>query len=105
MDDKLLIVESPTKARTLERYLKGKGFTVLSSNGHILDLPKKSLSIDIENDFNPTYAVIKGKSRILKKIKDAAKTAENIYLATDPDREGEAISFHLAQKIGKKVVP
>jgi DNA topoisomerase-1 len=105
MDDKLLIVESPTKARTLERYLKGKGFTILSSNGHILDLARKSLSIDIENDFNPTYAVIKGKSKILKKIKDAAKTAESIYLATDPDREGEAISFHLAQKIGKKVVP
>jgi DNA topoisomerase-1 len=105
MKDKLLIVESPTKARTLERYLKGKGFTILSSNGHIVDLPKKSLSVDLEHDFKPTYVTIKGKTKILKAIKEAAKTAENIYLATDPDREGEAIAFHIAQQIDKKTVP
>lgn len=105
MSNKLLIVESPTKARTLERFLKGKGFTILSSNGHIVDLPKKSLSVDLEHDFKPTYVTIKGKSKILKAIKEAAKTAEKIYLATDPDREGEAIAFHIAQKIDKKTVP
>lgn len=105
MNTKLLIVESPTKARTLERYLKGKGFNILSSNGHIVDLPKKSLSVDLEHDFKPTYVTIKGKNKIMKAIKDAATTAQEVYLATDPDREGEAIAFHIAQRIGGKIVP
>jgi DNA topoisomerase-1 len=102
---KLLIVESPTKARTLDRYLKGTGFTVISSNGHIIDLPKSKLSVDIKNNFKPTYDTIKGKSRIVSMIKKAAKDSSEIYLATDPDREGEAIAYHITQIIQKKIVP
>ncbi len=105
MSNKLLIVESPTKARTIERYLRGKGFTVLSSNGHIKDLPKNKLSVDIKNDFKPTYEVIKGKSKIVKTLKRAAKDVSQIFLATDPDREGEAIAYHITQEIGERKVP
>jgi len=102
---KLLIIESPTKARTLERYLKGKGYTILSSNGHIIDLPKNKLSVDVENNFKPTYAIIKGKTKLIKQLRKAAKDASSIFLATDPDREGEAIAHHLAQEIAEKIVP
>ena len=105
LSDKLLIVESPTKARTLERYLRGKGYNILSSNGHIMDLPKNKLGVDIENGFKPTYDVIKGKLKIVKIIKKAAKNASSIFLATDPDREGEAIAYHIAQKIDERKVP
>jgi len=105
LNDKLLIVESPTKARTIGKYLSGKGYNVLSSNGHIKDLPKNKISVDVKNGFKPTYEIIKGKIRIVKAIAKAAKSASHIYLATDPDREGEAIAYHIAQEIGQKRVP
>ena len=91
----LVIVESPTKSRTLTKFL-GRGFSVLASNGHIMDLPKSELGVDLENDFEPKYVPIRGKSAALAKIKTAAKTADRIFLAPDPDREGEAIAWHLA---------
>ncbi|MEK7702349.1 MAG: type I DNA topoisomerase [Nitrospirota bacterium] len=94
----LLIVESPTKARTISKYL-GKKFRVLASVGHIKDLPKSRLGINIEQGFEPEYIVIKGKTSVLKEIKKAAKEASNIYLASDPDREGEAIAWHIAEEL------
>src|SRR5207244_10655168 len=90
----LVIVESPTKSRTLTKFL-GRGFSVLASNGHIMDLPKSELGVDLENDFEPKYVPIRGKTNALAKIKAAAATAERIFLAPDPDREGEAIAWHL----------
>ena len=92
----LVIVESPAKAKTIEKYL-GKDFQVLASMGHLRDLPKSSLSVDVKNDFEPVYQPIKGKEEIIKSLKKAAKDANMVYLATDPDREGEAISWHLKQ--------
>ena len=92
----LVIVESPAKAKTIEKYL-GKDFQVLASMGHLRDLPKSSLSVDVKNDFEPVYQPIKGKKEIIKSLKKAAKDADMVYLATDPDREGEAISWHLKQ--------
>lgn len=97
MGKKLVIVESPAKAHTIEKYL-GTDFTVLSSVGHIRDLAKSGpggLGVDVENNFQPKYTVIKGKKKVITQLKKAAKEAEEIYLATDPDREGEAISWHL----------
>jgi DNA topoisomerase-1 len=94
----LVIVESPTKAKTIEKYL-GKGFTVEASMGHVKDLPKSTLGVDTDNDFEPEYVVIPGKEKILIKLKKLAKTADMIYLAPDPDREGEAIAFHLAEEL------
>jgi DNA topoisomerase-1 len=94
----LVIVESPTKSRTLTKFL-GRGFTVLASNGHIMDLPKSRLGVDVESDFEPEYVPIRGKSQALSRIKTAARSAERIYLAPDPDREGEAIAWHLASAL------
>lgn len=91
---KLVIVESPSKAKTIKKYL-GSDFEVIASQGHIIDLPVSKLAVDIENNFKPEYKVMKGKAKIVKEIKDAAKGKEKIYLATDPDREGEAIAWHL----------
>ena len=91
----LVIVESPTKSRTLTKFL-GRGFTVMASNGHIMDLPKSKLGVDLENGFEPQYEPIKTKQATLAKLEAAAKNAERIYLAPDPDREGEAIARHLA---------
>jgi len=91
----LVIVESPTKSRTLTKFL-GRGFSVLASNGHIMDLPKSELGVDVENDFEPEYVPIRGKAAALTKIREAARLADRIYLAPDPDREGEAIAWHLA---------
>ncbi len=91
----LVIVESPTKSRTLTKFL-GRGYSVLASNGHIMDLPKSELGVDLDNDFEPKYVPIRGKSGALTKIKAAAKNADRIFLAPDPDREGEAIAWHLA---------
>jgi DNA topoisomerase-1 len=91
----LVIVESPTKSRTLMKFL-GKGFTVMASNGHVMDLPKSKLGVDIENGFAPQYEPIKTKHQTLAKLQAAAKTADRIFLAPDPDREGEAIAWHLA---------
>lgn len=98
----LVIVESPSKARTLKKFL-GTGYKIEASIGHLRDLPKSQLGIDIENDFEPKYITIRGKGEILRKLSKEAKKAEKVYLATDPDREGEAISWHLihALKLNK----
>ncbi len=95
----LLIVESPAKAKTIKKYL-GSNFKVVASMGHIRDLPKSKLGIDVENDFKPQYISIRGKSALISDLKKEAKAAKKIYLATDPDREGEAISWHLANLLG-----
>ncbi len=94
----LLIVESPAKTRTLKRYL-GKDFDVRASVGHIKDLPRRHLGVDIEHDFAPEYEVIRGKGKIIKELKSAASKVQDIYLATDPDREGEAIAWHIAGEL------
>ena len=95
MGKSLVIVESPAKAKTINKFL-GKDYTVKSSVGHIRDLPVKELGVDIENDFEPKYVAIKGRAKIIKELKDAAKEADTVYLAPDPDREGEAIAWHIA---------
>ncbi len=95
MATNLVIVESPAKAKTIKQYL-GKSYTVMASFGHVRDLPKSKMSIDIEHNFEPKYITIRGKGDLLAKLKKAAKDSKKIYLATDPDREGEAISWHLA---------
>ncbi len=92
---KLVIVESPSKAKSIQKYL-GKDYTVVSSKGHIRDLPAAKLSVDVKKDFAPKYAVIKGKEKLVKELKELAEKAEAVILAADPDREGEAISWHLA---------
>jgi DNA topoisomerase I len=94
----LLIVESPTKSKTFQKYL-GAGFKVLASKGHVMDLPKSKLGIDLENEFEPQYVTIKGKGALLKQLKAEAKKADRILLATDPDREGEAIAWHLKRHL------
>lgn len=96
---KLVIVESPAKAKNIKGYL-GKGYEVVASMGHVRDLPAARLSVDIANDFEPKYAVIKGKENFVKDLKKKADAADYVYLATDPDREGEAISWHLATLLG-----
>lgn len=98
MSKSLIIVESPAKARTLQRYL-GKTFSVKASVGHIRDLPVKSLGVDIEHDFQPQYVTIRGKGKIINELKSAARKADEIYLAPDPDREGEAIAWHIAKAV------
>ena len=95
----LVIVESPSKAKTIGKYL-GSSYKVVASVGHVRDLPKSKLGIDIENDFEPQYIAIRGKGDLIKELKKEAKAAGKIYLATDPDREGEAISWHLAHLLG-----
>ena len=99
MTKNLLIVESPTKARTLKKYL-GTDYQIMASVGHIKDLPNSKLGVDTENDFTPEYVTIKGKGKILSGLKKASKGADTIYLAPDPDREGEAIAWHIAQELG-----
>src|SRR5712691_7650168 len=102
MPKALVIVESPAKAKTINKYL-GKQFTVKASLGHIKDLPKKDLAVDIEHGFEPRYEVIEGKKKLIGELKAAAKKVDSIYLAADPDREGEAICFHLQEELdGKK---
>jgi DNA topoisomerase-1 len=109
MSKKLVIVESPAKARTIEKML-GKGFVIKASMGHVSDLPKSSLGVDIQHDFEPKYVVPRDKSQAVKDLKGAVASADVVYLATDPDREGEAIAWHLARvtdsdhKIYKRVV-
>ncbi|MGA7463195.1 MAG: type I DNA topoisomerase [Candidatus Korobacteraceae bacterium] len=95
----LVIVESPAKAKTIQKYL-GSGYEVEASLGHIKDLPKKSLGVDLDNDFETEYVVIPGKEKVVAKLKKLAKSADTIYLAPDPDREGEAIAAHLAEELG-----
>lgn len=98
---KLVIVESPSKAKTIKKYL-GKDFEVIASQGHIIDLPASKMGVDLDNDFKPEYKTMKGKAKIIKEIKDMAKDADVIYLATDPDREGEAIAWHLKNLLNIK---
>ncbi len=97
----LVIVESPAKAKTINKYL-GRDFKVVASMGHIRDLPKSKLGVDIESGFTPAYDVIPARKKVVKTLRDAAKTVDHIYVATDPDREGEAIGWHLANELGTK---
>ncbi|OQB12225.1 MAG: DNA topoisomerase 1 [Firmicutes bacterium ADurb.Bin193] len=99
MADNLVIVESPAKAKTIKKYL-GKNYSVVASMGHLRDLPKSNLGVDIEHDFEPKYITIRGKGDLMAKLKKEAKAAKKVFLATDPDREGEAISWHLTQVLG-----
>ena len=91
----LVIVESPAKAKTIQKYL-GNDYEVIASMGHVRDLPAARLSVDIKNNYAPKYAVIKGKEKLVEELKKEAEKSDKVYLATDPDREGEAISWHLA---------
>ena len=99
MANGLVIVESPAKAKTIQKYL-GKGFTVEASLGHVKDLPKSTLGVDVDNEFETEYIVIPGKEKVLTRLKKLALSADHIYLAPDPDREGEAIAWHLASELG-----
>ena len=99
MPKPLIIVESPAKARTITRFL-GRRYQVLPSMGHVRDLPKSQFGVDVEQQFAPKYITIRGKGPVVKQLRDAAKRADRVYLATDPDREGEAISWHLASVLG-----
>ncbi len=99
MSKSLVIVESPTKAKTLTKFL-GRSFQVLASGGHIMDLPKSKLGVDVDRDFEPQYVTIRGKGPTIKELKSAAKKAKEVFLAPDPDREGEAIAWHLARQLG-----
>ncbi|HYC31850.1 MAG TPA: toprim domain-containing protein, partial [Gemmatimonadales bacterium] len=98
----LVIVESPTKAKTIGKYL-GAGFDVKATVGHLRDLPTRELGVDVDRGFEPKYVTIKGKTKTLAELKKAAKSAKEIYLATDPDREGEAIAWHVADQLAAKV--
>ncbi|MFW6334407.1 MAG: toprim domain-containing protein, partial [Desulfosalsimonas sp.] len=101
MSKPLIVVESPTKVKTIKKYL-GDKYNVASTVGHIKDLPQKELGIEVENGFNPKYVTIPGKQKVIKALKDAAGDAEDVYLAPDPDREGEAIAWHAADVLKKK---
>ena len=94
----LVIVESPTKVKTIKKFL-GSNYTVMASNGHVRDLPKSQLGIDVEHGYEPKYITIRGKGEILAELRKEVKKADKIYLATDPDREGEAISWHLGKAL------
>ena len=94
----LLIVESPAKAGTIQKYL-GRNYKVVASMGHVIDLPKSSLGDDVDNNFEPKYITIRGKGELLTSLKKEAKKADKVLLATDPDREGEAISWQLAKAV------
>src|SRR5579884_3058449 len=101
MAKNLVIVESPAKAKTIGKYL-GRQYLVKASLGHIKDLPKKNLSVDVDNDFTPIYEVIEGKRKLIAELKQEAKKSEAVYLAADPDREGEAICYHLQEELRDK---
>lgn len=94
----LVIVESPAKVKTIKKFL-GSNYTVMASNGHVRDLPKSQLGIDVEHDYEPKYITIRGKGDILASLRKEVKKADKVYLATDPDREGEAISWHLCKAL------
>jgi DNA topoisomerase-1 len=95
----LVVVESPAKAKTIKKYL-GRGYEVKASVGHVKDLPKSKIGVDVEHGFTPEYEAIKGKTKVLSEIKRAARSADRVFLATDPDREGEAIAWHIAEELG-----
>ena len=94
----LVIVESPAKVKTIKKFL-GKNYEVVASNGHVRDMPKSSMGIDFENDYEPKYITIRGKGEKLAELRRYVKKSDKVYLATDPDREGEAISWHLAKAL------
>ncbi|HEV8200230.1 MAG TPA: DNA topoisomerase, partial [Candidatus Polarisedimenticolia bacterium] len=100
MGKSLVIVESPAKAKTINKFL-GRNFTVKASMGHVRDLPKRNLGVDEKNDFKPTYEVLPGRKKVIDELKKAAQGADKVYLAPDPDREGEAICWHLAEILKK----
>ena len=105
MANSLVIVESPAKAKTIGKYL-GKNYIVKASLGHIKDLPKKDLAVAVDTDFSPDYQIIEGKKKLIAELRAAAKGVDTIYLAADPDREGEAICYHLQEELeGKKNGP
>ena len=104
MPKSLVVVESPAKAKTIKKIL-GKDYIVESSVGHIRDLPEKELGVDIENAFTPKYVLIRGKGKVVKSLQSEARKVDNIYLAADPDREGEAICWHLAEELKKAKKP
>ena len=104
MSKSLVVVESPAKAKTIKKIL-GKDYIVESSVGHIRDLPKNGLGVDIENAFTPQYVLIRGKGKVVKSLQTEARKVDNIYLAADPDREGEAICWHLAEELKKAKKP
>src|SRR6187431_3781909 len=95
----LVVVESPAKAKTINKYL-GRNYKVVASMGHVRDLPKSKLGVDVEDGFEPSYEVIASRKKVLKELKDGAKGVDEIFIATDPDREGEAIGWHLAEELG-----
>ena len=95
----LVIVESPAKVKTIKKFL-GANYEVMASNGHVRDFPKSQFGIDVDHDYEPKYITIRGKGEILAKLRKEAKKADKVYLATDPDREGEAISWHLSKALG-----
>ncbi|MGH7377103.1 MAG: toprim domain-containing protein, partial [Candidatus Methylomirabilales bacterium] len=98
MPKSLVIVESPAKAKTINKFL-GRNYVVKASLGHVRDLPVKKLAVDVEHNFKPQYEVIKGREKVVAELKKAAKASAAVFLATDPDREGEAIGWHLAQEL------
>ena len=98
MAKNLVIVESPAKVKTIRKFL-GSNYEVMASNGHVRDLPKSQMGIDVEHNFEPKYITIRGKGELLAALRKAAKKADKVYLATDPDREGEAISWHLIKAL------
>src|SRR6266540_3701710 len=100
MPKALVIVESPAKAKTINKYL-GKQFVVKASLGHIKDLPKNDLAVDVERGFEPKYEVIEGKKKLVQELRQDAKKVQSVYLAADPDREGEAICFHLQEELSR----
>src|SRR5262245_60529234 len=104
MSKALVVVESPAKARTIKKYL-GADFTVKASMGHVKDLPKSRMGVDISKNFEVDYEVIQGRKTVLGEIKSEAKKVDAIYLAPDPDREGEAIAWHIAEELGKLKTP
>jgi DNA topoisomerase-1 len=99
MAKSLLVVESPTKMKTLSKFL-GKDYIIKATYGHIKDLPKSKMGVDVEDNFRPEFTVVKGKAKVVAELKKASKEAENIYIGSDPDREGEAIAFHVAEVLG-----
>src|SRR3954467_9534699 len=100
----LVIVESPAKAKTIKKYL-GSGYVVKASVGHVMDLPKSKIGVDVENGFEPVYEVIEAKKKVVAELKAAAKTADRLLLATDPDREGEAIAWHVYEQLKRTKIP
>src|SRR5688500_20181660 len=98
MAKSLVVVESPAKAKTINKYL-GRSYKVVASMGHVRDLPKSKLGVDVEEDFEPSYEVIASRKKVLKVLKGGAKAADEIFIATDPDREGDAIGWHLSVEL------